>query len=699
MMQECLQPSTENKFFRRFAWLAQGVWVALLLVAFLFNDYQQKDELLALAKQSAELSFSHIDNIRRWNLNNAGIYTPTEHPGSDQLVTTDGIRLQHLETSQLLSQMQSYNQGSIESSGVYSRITGLDPINPANKPDMWEQLQLEASKDSFESISALTTIAGNPYYRVIRPIPSGPQCLDCHLPTPLNSNATMGAFSVSVPLLPIKATLRNKQIGISVSLFVLWFIGTVGIATTTRNILKRIKQSDKVREELCRSNNLYNALVATNYAIVKQLPRQKLFEKACEVAVRYGGFKLAWVGIVNENTRQVESVARAGSMGQYVNDITVSVDPNSEHGRGPTSIAIREDRPIIVENFLKELAGTPWYEPAKRAGIRSSAAFPIRFQDKVIGAFKLYADQAEFFSEKLISLLEQMTSDLSFALDNLEQQHRFLAAQKLNQTLIDALPYPALLARFSDQRVVSANRKALEMGIVIGEVNNCCQLPEKRSGSDLQVKERQRQDGQWDMICWCPVNEDEKSDLYLHFAVDITDRKKQEAQINDIANRDALTGLTNRRYFNEKLREELGAADGQVITPFTLVLIDLNGFKLVNDTHGHPVGDKLLIQISKRLQAVLRDCDTLCRWGGDEFVIMLPNGNSDQVRALAQRLSGTFDQPFKLGALKIASSCSIGLASYPESGSTAEELLQAVDQAMYASKRKYYETIEKRQTI
>lgn len=698
-MQECLQPSTENTFFRRFAWLAQIVWCALLVAALLFNHYQHKDELLALAKQSAELSFSHIDDIRRWNLNNAGIYTPTEHPGPDQVVTVDGMRLQHLVTSQLLSQMQSYNKGNIDPSGVHSRITGLDPINIANKPDQWERQQLEVSKNSFDPIAALTTIGANPYYRVMRPIPSGPQCLDCHQPTALNSNATMGAFSVSVPLLPIEATLRNKQIGIAVSLFILWLIGSIGIATTTKNILKRIKHSDKVREELCRSNNLYNALVATNYAIVKQLPRQKLFEKVCEVAVRYGEFKLAWVGIINEDTQQVESVARAGSMGQYVNDITVSVDPDSEHGRGPTSVAIREDRPIIVENFLKQLVGTPWYEPAHRAGIRSSAAFPIKFQDKVIGAFKLYADRTDFFSEKLISLLEQMTSDISFALDNLEQQQKFLAAQKLNQTLIDALPYPALLARYSDQRVVIANRKALEMGIVIGEVNNCCQLPERRTGNDLQVKERQRQDGQWDMICWCPVNEDEKSDLYLHFAVDITDRKRQEAQINDIANRDVLTGLTNRRYFNERLREELNTTDGHSVPPFTLVLIDLNGFKLVNDTYGHPVGDKLLIQISRRLQAVLRDCDTLCRWGGDEFVIMLPNGSSEQVQTLAKRLSSTFDQPFKLGQLKITSSCSIGLASYPENGSTADQLLQAVDNAMYASKREYYNNHDQRHTV
>lgn len=678
--------SDEQILFRRVAWLAQLAWVGLVFLALWFNHHQFNDEVLALAQQSAQISFNQIKNISRWNVNSDGIYTPTTSSGDDHLVTEDGIHLERMVTSQILSHIQN----SSITTGVRSRIISLDPLNPDNKPDGWEKIQLEASVNSLDTISGQTRIEGQPYYRVIHPLQSGPQCLSCHHKSPLNSNLTMGAFSVLVPLQPIKAMLRKKDIGVSSTLLILWLIGCVGIATTTKAILNRIKLRDRAREDLDRSNNLYSALVATNRAIVQQLPRQKLFEKVCEVAVRYGEFKLAWVGMVNENNKQVECVARAGVMGQYVADITVSVDPESEHGCGPTCIAINEKRPVIVKNFLEELAGTTWYEPARRAGIRSSAAFPITFNGTVIGAFKLYADQTDFFSERLIELLQQMAGDISYALETMDKQQKFLEAQKLNQTLIDALPYPALLARFSDQRVVIANRKALEMGIVVGEINSCCQLPDTRISNDIQTRERQRQDGQWDMICWCPVDDSQQSDLYLYFAVDITNQKKQEEAIYDIANRDSLTGLANRRYFNAQLEAMLSTEDSQHGIPFTLILMDLNGFKLVNDTYGHPVGDQLLIKIGYRLQAVLRDGDTLCRWGGDEFVIMLPNSDSSQAQDLAERLNNIFNEPFKLGEIKITSSCSMGLASYPDDGTTVDQLFKAVDREMYAAKRKYY---------
>jgi len=673
--------------FRRIAWLVHFIWIGLLLAAVLFNRYQLKDEVLALAKQSAELSFTHIKNISRWNLSSEGIYTPVVTSGPDQVVTKDGMRLQRMVTSQILGHIQS----SSITTGVRSRIIGLDPINSDNLPDEWEKTQLEASTDTVELIEAQTTLEGEPYYRVIHPLQSRPECLTCHEVTRENQNFSMGAFSVLVPLQPIKETLYRKELWFSVNMLILWFFGFFGIEITTRTILKRIKLRDKAREDLTRANNVYDALVATTHAIINQLPQQKLFEKVCEVAVQYGGFKLAWVGIVNKESKLVESVARSGSMGRYVQEITVSVDSDSEYGGGPTSIAIRENRPVIVKNFIQELSGTPWYEPAMRAGIRSSAAFPIVFQNTVIGAFKLYADKTDYFSERLIELLKQMSFDISFALDNLDKQQQFLEAQKLNQTLIDALPYPALLARFSDQRVVIANRKALEMGVVVGEVNSCCALPEKNTSDDLQVKERQRKDGQWDMICWCPVDDDNQGDLYLHFAVDITKRKKQENEINDIANRDHLTGLSNRRYFNEKLERRLRADAEKKTDIFSLLLIDLNGFKLVNDTHGHLVGDQLLIKIGQRLQGVLREGDTLCRWGGDEFVIMLPGSDHDQAQYLSVRLQNTFSQPFKLGQLDIESSCSIGAVTYPQDGTNAEQLLKAVDQQMYAAKRVFYQ--------
>ena len=671
--------NNEQRFFRRFAWLAQVFWAGLLLAALAFHQHQSRQEVLDLARQSASLSFSYSDSLRHWNLNAGGVYVPTDEVGTRQVVACNGLRLQRMVPAQMLSHIQS----NFPASGVRSHITSLEPINPANSPDMWEQRQLQRIVDSSQPIAELAVVDGQSCYRVLHPLPAVSQCQGCHDEERLKTSATRGALSILVPLQPLERMLRVKGIGTTVSLLVLWLIGVIGISSATSSIRKRVRLRDEAQLNLQRSNNLYSALSATNQAIAQQVPQEQLFQQICDIAVCYGGFKLAWVGMVDENSQLVEPVASAGSMCDYIDEIRVSIDPDCPEGTGPTSIAIREKRTVVVDNFLQQLAGTPWHEAAQRHGICSSGAYPIFSNGEVVGAFKVYADQTDFFSTELNQLVQQMANDLSFAIDHLQQQEQLEKAQALHQSLIDALPYPAMLARYTDQKVVFANRKAFEMGIVIGEVSPCCPLPKEKGDGTLQINERQRNDGQWDMVCWCPVNESEENDLFLHFAVDITERKKQESQVNDIANQDALTGLANRRYCNTQLERALLQASGQ---PFTLMLLDLDGFKLVNDTHGHLVGDQLLIHISRRLQGALREGDILCRWGGDEFVIMLPDCTMSQSADLLQRIRNTFGQPFKLGELSVVSSCSIGLASYPENGDNADALIKAVDQAMYAHK-------------
>lgn len=672
------QASGEQRYFYRMAWLAQFIWAGLLLAALGIQQHQSNQEILALAHQSAMLSSAYNDSFRRWNLNSGGVYLPTTEMGPLQVTTQNGLRLQRTVPAQMLSQIQQFSSQD----GIQSKIISLNPVNPANAPDSWEQTLLK--KKSLTFFSQTTTINGQPYYRTFHPIPSNDQCLTCHDQQSNAHNTIDGALSIRVPLQPLKVMLRTKMIGTTVSLFSLWLLGSIGIATTTRSLVNRIRARDRAQQQMARSKKLYSALSATNQAIAKHLSQADLFKEVCDIVIKYGGFKLAWVGMVDSETQNVNPIARAGSMCAYIDEINVSINPLVPEGQGPTSVAIRDNKPVIISNFSHELRGTSWHDPALRCGIRSSAVYPICADNVAIGALKVYADQTDFFTEELNGLMQQMANDLSFAIDHIEQQNRLKHAQNLNQTLIDALPYPALLARYSDQRVITANRKALEMGIVIGEVNHCCQLPEQQNNDHLNVKEKQREDGRWDMICWCPVDESNDDDIYLHFAVDITDRKKQESYMIDMAHHDTLTGLYNRRYLNSHLEQAL---QDEAASSFSIILLDLNGFKQVNDQQGHLVGDKLLIQVSRRLRGVLRDCDILSRWGGDEFVILIPNKVVSFNHDLVQRLLHIFDQPFQFERILINSSTSIGLATYPKDGITAEALLKAADHDMYRHKK------------
>jgi diguanylate cyclase (GGDEF)-like protein len=150
------------------------------------------------------------------------------------------------------------------------------------------------------------------------------------------------------------------------------------------------------------------------------------------------------------------------------------------------------------------------------------------------------------------------------------------------------------------------------------------------------------------------------------------------------ASHDALTGLPNRTLLRERLERALRAQRLQP-QPVTLLMLDLDGFKAVNDTFGHNVGDRLLIQVAERIVTSVRDVDLVARLGGDEFATLFARGSQDQSAAIALRILAALELPFTLGTVTTSVEASIGIAIgvFPES---ADELLRNADLAMYAAK-------------
>jgi diguanylate cyclase (GGDEF)-like protein len=168
---------------------------------------------------------------------------------------------------------------------------------------------------------------------------------------------------------------------------------------------------------------------------------------------------------------------------------------------------------------------------------------------------------------------------------------------------------------------------------------------------------------------------------------DITERARNEERIAFLAQHDLLTNLANRALFSEKLEDAAKRLQGHSTT-FTVLMLDLDKFKAVNDTLGHPAGDQLLIEVARRLTSSLRDTDVLARLGGDEFAIIQENerNQSEGAIALALRIIGLIEKPFDLNGERVGIGTSIGIAFAPEHGSDAETLLQKADLALYAAK-------------
>jgi diguanylate cyclase (GGDEF)-like protein len=172
----------------------------------------------------------------------------------------------------------------------------------------------------------------------------------------------------------------------------------------------------------------------------------------------------------------------------------------------------------------------------------------------------------------------------------------------------------------------------------------------------------------------------------LRTFTDVTERHQHQQHIEHLASHDSLTGLYNRAKFMECLVAEVALARRQQ-GRLAVLYLDLDGFKPINDAHGHAAGDQVLVWVGQTLRRVARESDFVARLGGDEFAVLQRGiDHYDQAVALAQRLADALSQPWTLGKLRVQVGASIGIALYPEHGSDPEALLAAADQAMYLVK-------------
>lgn len=214
-------------------------------------------------------------------------------------------------------------------------------------------------------------------------------------------------------------------------------------------------------------------------------------------------------------------------------------------------------------------------------------------------------------------------------------------------------------------------------------------------------------DQKWLRIASSPEPFEKGVTIWNGAVMDITDRKNAEKALRDInavleyrlaeieklqeqlqeqATRDYLTGLFNRRYLDETIEREV-ARSHRDKRQLSVVMIDIDHFKGINDTYGHQAGDMVLIELGELLGKFSRSSDIACRHGGDEFVVVMPNATSDQALKRADEWRSAFEQMrFSFDDRRFATTLSMGIASFPSHASSSQGVFQAADQALYQSK-------------
>ncbi|WP_375305828.1 GAF domain-containing protein [Bradyrhizobium sp. A11] len=526
-------------------------------------------------------------------------------------------------------------------------------------------------------------------------------------------------------------------------------------------------QADRQRNRL---SGMFEALSATNEAIIRAKTREELFEAACQAGVLGDVFASATIGIIDRDNEVLRVAAVKGRLKEQMVGRTCNLAAGHPEGQGIIGMSIRTRRPSVMNDYLNDLRSMHWRTKAIEDGTRAAASFPLlKAGQEPIGILLFLATEDNTFTPDLVELLGRLAENVSFALDNFDraeekarteaQKERltrmFAALSATNEAIMRAKSRAELFdlvclaasngAKFTSTTIALASAESDQLEIVASagpsadttrnvRLSIDPERPEGRGMSGTAFRTRQpcisndylnddrvrafhavvRSDGARSGAAFPLIVHDQAVGVMIYmstepgtftaefvellqrladnvsFAMENFDRADAKNQADErieyLASHDSLTDLPNRETFNGLLREAIATAERHDHR-FAVLFIDLDRFKVINDSLGHEAGDLLLLEVANRLRGALRASDVVARLGGDEFVVILDQcGRIDDVQRIATELLAALAQPMELAGHECHTTASIGIAMYPANGADAQTLTKNADMAMYLAK-------------
>jgi diguanylate cyclase (GGDEF)-like protein/PAS domain S-box-containing protein len=508
---------------------------------------------------------------------------------------------------------------------------------------------------------------------------------------------------------------------------------------TLRDVVRTVTESGEVRElEIVSTNCLDNEEVAGivlngrdvterinlsralqtltqgNQVLVRASEEPVLLNDICQTIVSSGTYLLAWVGtIVDDETRSIRPIASAGKT-EYLDEVRFSWGDN-EFGRGPTGTAVRTGQVQVLRDIRVADECRPWQVPAENYGLRTGCVFPLTAEDALIGTLTIYAGEPGAFGPTEVTLLGELADDLAYGIGRLRDAQRLAANEALlreteqrfrlafednmapmsftdlNDRLVAVNDAFCEMVGFEREELIGSDSKPFTYYEDVGITEES--LRRAMTGRDDQmryVKRYQRKDGRIIVVevSRSPARDAEGRTIYFVFSErDVTEERALTAQLSHQALHDPLTGLANRALFDDRLLQAHARVTRQGGFGAVL-LLDLDDFKGVNDTHGHLVGDQLLMAIANRLERTMRASDTLSRFGGDEFLYLAEGlSSSADAEVVATQLLEALASPFSLAGVHLEQHASVGVFVWGPENTSPREFIQNADVALHEAKR------------
>lgn len=437
-----------------------------------------------------------------------------------------------------------------------------------------------------------------------------------------------------------------------------------------------------------------------NQILVRARDEESLLAEVCENVVSSGGYKLAWVGYAEcESTWTIRPVAAAGCT-DYVNSIPL-VWPNEESRRGPLGTTIKTGRPQVTNDIRRSNKFKPWMDIIEDFGLRSSCHLPLVLNGQVTGVFSIYAGDSNAFDPPAVQVLSRLAEDLSYGIGRIRDALALRVSEERFRTLAGAAPIgiielsPVAHVDYANPGMAEITGRSIEslMGWDWVEVIHPDDRAMLLSLTETVFRERTKTEASFRILR--PDGEIRQVRLfaapkagesgYVVTVIDVTEEVKAQEQLTQHALYDSLTGLPNRSLFLDRLGQELGRRVRD--TNVGVLFLDIDRFTLVNESLGHEAGDEVLKEVARRLSTAIRSGETLARFGGDQFMVILRDIQEvDGAVRAAKRLLGVLDSPIAAVGQDVTVTASVGIV-LPKRSSEATDVLRDANTAMCQAKR------------